>query len=99
MFDQQMILILVIAFFLLGCNFSCDGLKENFSTDAGCEKCINNLIFPGGILCGSPDNNSRKNYIRYMCTNACNHLDEGVNLSTNEINSKLDYIETQCQNR
>ena len=28
-----MILILVIAFFLLGCSFSCNGMKENFASD------------------------------------------------------------------
>lgn len=28
-----MILILVIAFFLLGCSFSCNGMKENFTND------------------------------------------------------------------
>jgi hypothetical protein len=33
MTDQNMILILVIAFFLLGCSFSCNGMKENFASD------------------------------------------------------------------
>jgi hypothetical protein len=28
--DHTMILILVIAFFVLGCNFSCKGMKENY---------------------------------------------------------------------
>ena len=31
MSDQQMILILIIAFFVLGCNLSCNGLKESFT--------------------------------------------------------------------
>ena len=31
MIDQNLILILVIAFFLLGCSFSCNGMKENFT--------------------------------------------------------------------
>ena len=31
--DQNLILILVIAFFLLGCSFSCNGMKENFTND------------------------------------------------------------------
>ena len=34
MSDQQMILILIIAFFLLGCNFSCNGMKEDFPVDS-----------------------------------------------------------------
>ena len=36
MSDQQMILILIIAFFVLGCNFSCKGMNEYFSD---CENC------------------------------------------------------------
>ena len=31
-----MILILVIAFFLLGCNFSCNGMKEDFTLSQEC---------------------------------------------------------------
>ncbi len=39
MTDQNMILILVIAFFLLGCSFSCNGMKENFTDiEAECKK-------------------------------------------------------------
>jgi len=52
-----MILILVIAFFLLGCNFSCNGMKEDFAVDsanvisqqcktyeANITSCTNNII-------------------------------------------------------
>tara|TARA_E500000178_G_C16512647_1_gene526560 strand:+ start:98 stop:373 length:276 start_codon:yes stop_codon:yes gene_type:complete len=31
-----MILILVVAFFLLGCSFSCNGMKEYFTISSGC---------------------------------------------------------------
>ena len=37
MSDQQMILILVIAFFVLGCSFSCNGLKEDFAISTPCK--------------------------------------------------------------
>jgi hypothetical protein len=36
MSNQQMILILVIAFFVLGCSFSCNGMKEHLTV---CPKC------------------------------------------------------------
>ena len=42
MSDQQMILILVIAFFLLGCNFSCNGMKEDFSVGVDSAATISN---------------------------------------------------------
>ena len=41
MSDQQMILILVIAFFLLSCNLSCNGLNENFAWTGGDCTCEN----------------------------------------------------------
>jgi hypothetical protein len=41
MSDQQMILILVIAFFLLSCNLSCNGLNENFTWTGGDCTCEN----------------------------------------------------------
>ena len=34
--DQSMILILVMAFFMLGCRFSCKAMKENFSENCEC---------------------------------------------------------------
>ena len=37
MSDQQMILILIIAFFVLGCNFSCKGVNEYFSDCKNCK--------------------------------------------------------------
>jgi hypothetical protein len=37
--DQTMMLILVMAFFMLGCRFSCSGMKEGF---AGCGDFCNN---------------------------------------------------------
>ena len=37
MSDQQMILILIIAFFVLGCNFSCKGMNEYFSNCKNCK--------------------------------------------------------------
>ena len=37
-----MILILVIAFFLLGCNFSCNGMKEDFSIGVDSAATISN---------------------------------------------------------
>ena len=37
MSDQQMILILIIAFFVLGCNFSCKGMNEYFSDCKNCK--------------------------------------------------------------
>ena len=40
MSDQQMILILIIAFFLLGCSFSCNRNKEDF-TLKDCLDCLN----------------------------------------------------------
>ena len=30
MLDQDLILILVVLFFVLGCSFKCNGIKENF---------------------------------------------------------------------
>ena len=36
MSDQQMILILIIAFFVLGCNLSCKGMNEYFSDCTNC---------------------------------------------------------------
>ena len=42
MSDQQMILILVLAFFLLGCSFSCNGLKEDFALSPGCRAKLSN---------------------------------------------------------
>ena len=46
MSDQQMILILVIAFFVLGCSFSCNGLKEDFAISPGC-----NAVLTDANLC------------------------------------------------
>jgi len=56
--DQSMILILVMAFFMLGCRFSCKGMKEHFphsdkvancpknadGTYGGCNKNLCNMI-------------------------------------------------------
>ena len=47
MSDQQMILILVIAFFVLGCSFSCNGLKEDFAISDNC----NALLTKTNALC------------------------------------------------
>ncbi len=35
-----MILILVMAFFMLGCRFSCNGMKEFFATKESCDACM-----------------------------------------------------------
>jgi hypothetical protein len=37
--DHTMILILVIAFFMLGCRFSCSGMKEDFSLWPTADEC------------------------------------------------------------
>ena len=38
--DQTMMLTLVMAFFMLGCRFSCSGMKEDFANADSCKKCI-----------------------------------------------------------
>ena len=48
-----MILILVIAFFLLGCSFSCNGMKENFT------KSLQSLYSEDQIYFGEDINDER----------------------------------------
>ena len=37
--NQNMFIIMIIVFFILGCKISCSGLKENFTETDECKKC------------------------------------------------------------
>lgn len=55
-----MILILVMAFFMLGCSFSCSGMKESFANNCG----------PCKFHCCSPDCRGCPN-VNAGCASAC----------------------------
>ena len=46
MLDQDLILILVVLFFVLGCSFKCNGIKENFACND--KQCADILEMEGG---------------------------------------------------
>jgi hypothetical protein len=52
--DQTMMLILVMAFFMLGCRFSCSGMKESFDPCLMCEDTKGSMdcsAFKPGKIC------------------------------------------------
>jgi len=48
--DQTMMLILVMAFFMLGCRFSCSGMKEGFAGGI-CDMCQGACCSPDCTKC------------------------------------------------
>ena len=98
------ILLLVIMFFVLGCTFSCDGMKEFFTnqkrtaTWSGCRSCMNNKILNNAThksaLCAIPDSNPGAGiaYVRSKgCNTQCNLAwnQAQIRAGTNHVNRRL----------
>ena len=74
---KQMILILLIAFFVLGCSFSCNGVKENFITYDCKQKLTNDNLCD--LLNEQNANISQDDFIKAVSNAAgstCNQSDQ-----------------------
>ena len=94
------ILLLVILFFVLGCTFNCNGMKENFSSKitTKCQNCFETKIKNHGEkICRRPDSEFGKiidliwKDCKSTCDNNANYLSEikkNKKYLTNLVNSE-----------
>ena len=110
---SDMILILVVLFFLLGCSFNCQGMKEGFSDEkdiamnlgseeviASCGICVMNKMEEKQFrepLCKDVKNKDKNGYVQKM-TEACEKPCEKMPWNIDQISSAIEnQLQASCE--